>query len=91
MKSYEVKLTKVRSNHQNLRTDVIEGACIDLPTVGKGFVLVGEGLEFGNRLVTTTPVEKVEQMENEYLFHTRNSTYKLEVTNELEEASQTPS
>ncbi len=82
---YKVKLTKVRSNHNNLRTDEILGVTEKLPTKGEDFNLLGKGLEFGTRSVRTTPVEKIEQIDNEYLFHTRNSTYKLEVLEKLDE------
>lgn len=84
-KTYNVKLIKVRSNHSNVRTDEIEGVTADLPEAGKPFVLVGESLAFegGGRIIQTTTIEKVEQLGDEYLFHTANSTYKLEVLNEL--------
>ncbi len=83
MKTYKVKLTKVRSSHSNVRTNEMEGEAISLPCVGQSFVLIGKSLEFegGGRIIETTPIEKVEKMNNEYLFHTANSTYKLEVLN----------
>ena len=88
---YQVKLTKLRSSHKNLRTDVVEGIALDLPKEGDYFQIFGEGLEFGTRVVTTTAIQKVEKLGNEYLFHTLNSTYKLEVLDELKEKTQTPS
>lgn len=79
--SYKVKLTKIKSNHTALRTDVIEGETSTLPTVGESFCLTGEPLDpkADMRLVVTTEIKFVEQMGNEYRFNTLNSTYKLEV------------
>lgn len=83
MTSYKVKLTKIRSNHSNLRTDTVEGVVQNLPEVGSTLQLVGEGLEFGNRLVYTTEIKNVEQIDNTYQFNTLNSVYKLEVLEEI--------
>lgn len=87
MKTYEVRLTKIKSNHQNLRTDVIEGVTQELPVLGSSFRLIGESLTPGMdaRFVHTTEIQFVEKMGNGYIFNTANSTYKLEVLNELEE------
>ncbi len=87
MKTYKVKLTKVRSSHSNVRTNEIEGETLDLPEAGKSFVLIGESLAFkgGGRIIETTLIEKVEKMDNEYLFHTANSTYKLEVLRKVKQ------
>lgn len=76
---YKVKLTKIRSNHSNLRTDTVEGETQKLPVLGEIFQMVGEGLSFGSRMIWTTEVKNIEQIENIYQFNTRNSTYKLEV------------
>lgn len=83
MKLYKVKLTKVRSTHTKLRTDEVEGGTSDLPQIGENFVLLGQGLEFGSRIITTTEVKSVEKIKNEYMFSTLNSTYKLEVLAEI--------
>ena len=81
MIEHKVKLTKIESNHNNLRTDIIEGITLELPEVGKSFVLAGKPLTPGTdiRLVTTTEIKNVEKIDNEYKFKTLNSTYKLEV------------
>lgn len=78
---YNVRLTKIKSNHQNLRTDVIEGVAIELPEKGKNFTLVGPPFVDGAncRVVTTTEIQSIECLDSEYLFHTLNSSYKLEV------------
>lgn len=90
-KTYMVKLTKIRSDHQNLRTDEIKGATLTLPEKGKSFQLFGEGLEFGTRVVTTTEIQVVDKIGNEYEFSTLNSTYKLEVLDEFKEETEAPS
>lgn len=86
MKSYKVKLTKLQSNHNNLRTDSVEGFSLELPEVGKSFQLVGDPLTAGAlfRGVFTTEIKNVERMGNEFVFHTMNSKYKLEVLGETE-------
>lgn len=88
MIAHKVKLTKIESNHNNLRTNEIEGVSLDLPEVGKSFYLVGESLTEGMdaRVVTTTEIKSLEKTDNEYTFKTLNSTYKLEVlgTEEIE-------
>ena len=81
---YKVKLTRVKSNHNNLRTDEMIGMTDRFPTKGKTVEVFGEGLVFGMRLIHTTPVKEVEVIDNEYLFHTKNSTYKLEVLKDLD-------
>lgn len=91
---YKGVLTKIRSNYSNLRDDVIEGETFVLPEVGKSFTLFGKprDIPFGYRQVSTTVIQNVEKMEKEYLFNTLNSTYKFEVTDELdttEENNQT--
>jgi hypothetical protein len=79
-KMIAVKLTKLKSNHTNLRTDIIEGVTENLPTQDKSFLMFGEGLEFGTRMVHTTPVlEIMSKSESEMEFKTKNSHYKLEI------------
>lgn len=79
----KVILTKIESNHTNLRTDVIEGETAELPTQGKDFVLLGEGLEFGTRIVRTTPIREILKFSETLMeFKTQNSRYKLEIVGE---------
>jgi hypothetical protein len=86
MTIYNVILKKIESNHTNVRTNETAGRVIDLPTVGKYFVLVGESLTPGMdaRCITTTEVKSVEQLDKVYKFKTLNSTYELEVVSESE-------
>lgn len=83
-KIYNVKLTKMRSTHGNLRADEVFGQTLDLPTVGKSFILIADPLdakaEF--RSVFTTEIKLVEKMGDTYEFHTLNSTYRVEVLGE---------
>lgn len=77
---FKVKLTKIQSNHQNLRTNEILGTCMHLPVEGSVFYLMAPPLESGNvRLVTTTVVQKVVDLGSVLDFETENSSYKLEI------------
>ncbi len=76
---YRVRLTKIQSNHTNLRTDVIEGETEKLPKKGGSFQMSSKGLEYGIRVVTTTEIQFVEKMDDNYRFNTLNSIYQLEV------------
>ena len=86
MKRYQVILEKVRSTHSNLRTNIVEGITTELPKKGDFFTVIGAPVVQNAiaRAVTTTEVQNVEQMGNEYIFHTLNSTYKLTVVKEME-------
>lgn len=81
MKAFKALLTKVESNHNNLRTNSMDGRTLELPTVGKDFIIVGDSLTEGltHRVITTTEVKEVTKNEDEYTFKTQNSTYKLQV------------
>jgi len=83
---YKVRLTKVRSNHTNLRTNTVEGETVSLPEKGKSFTLIADPLNPNAdfRSVETTAIELVEKMGSEFMFHTQNSTYKLEVLGQSE-------
>ena len=86
MKQYKVLLTKIVSTHTNLRTDSVEGVAIELPEKGKHFSVVGQSLTPGvtHRVVTTTEIQSVEAMGDEYMFNTLNSTYKVKVLGEID-------
>lgn len=84
--TYKVKLTKVKSTHTNLRTDTVEGTAFALPEVGDSFAMFGEPLDpnVGNmRGVYTTEIKSCERIGNEFQFTTLNSTYRLEVLEEV--------
>ncbi len=72
--NYKCKLIKVVSEHENLRTQEVEGITGKLPKVGERFRLLGKGLEFGFRDVTTSIIQELIDDET---FRTEFSTYKL--------------
>jgi hypothetical protein len=74
------RLTKIKSNHNRVRTDVIEGDC-EPPEVGFCFVLVSdspidEGADY--RYIRTTPVREIKEEGKKIIFKTNNSEYSLE-------------
>ena len=81
--TYKVKLTKLRSNHDFLRSDIIVGRTDKLPEVGSRFFMIAEplvtGFPMAQRLIETTPIKNVERIGKEFQFSTANSTYKLEI------------
>ncbi len=82
MKMFKALLTKVESNHTNLRTNEMEGLTADLPEVGKEFLIFGKSLTEGlsTRMIHTTVIKEIEKnSEDEMTFKTQNSTYKLKV------------
>jgi len=88
-------LEKIMSTHRNLRTNTMQGIFSEFPVLGKTFIIQGEGLNFGNRMIYTTPVKEITQVgtdeENrEYvLFKTANSTYKITFLQDMEEEEAT--
>lgn len=79
--SYKVKLTRIKSNHENLRTNEVEGETQTFPPdLNKPFSLIGQSLSgLGYRFVQTTPiVELTEEAIGVYRFKTLNSEYTLE-------------
>lgn len=88
MKRYQVILEKICSTHDNLRTNTVEGFTTELPKKGDYFSIVGESLTPGlmARVVTTTEVQSVEVMGDEYQFTTMNSTYRLKVLKEIQDS-----
>lgn len=78
-----VRLRKVTSTHNNLRTDVIDGFTSTMPEIGRPFVIYNYeplDLDEGARYVITSPVVAVEGS----TFRTMNSTYALEVLDVVE-------
>lgn len=78
----QVRLTKLNSTHNNLRTDVIEGECIYLPRTGYSFVMTSEPLNpnASFRQIATSNVQSIFTLNDKSMeFKTMNSTYLLEV------------
>lgn len=81
----KVKLTRITSNHQNLRSDEIVGELVQPFCLGECVILVGEAFDEemrangGQRMVHTTPVIELTSVGTDiWDFKTRNSHYRLE-------------
>ena len=88
MSMFAVKFTKVKCDHFRVRTDEVLGKTDELPQVGKPFVLIGEGLEFANRLVSTSPVKEIERHQPDLFVLTTesDSIYHVQVLGVLDES-----
>lgn len=80
-----VKLVRIQSNHQNLRTDEIDGKSFHIPEIGESFSIFSEPLEDKSasaRVVVTTPVVtcSYDFGKRHFAFTTKNSIYRLDVT-----------
>jgi len=81
-------LEKIQSVHNNLRTSSMQGVFEDFPNVGEPFLIFGEGLEFGNRMIHTTPIKEILEIGKDgdsldyIIFNTDNSKYKLTLLEE---------
>ena len=84
---YNVKFTKVYNKHNRMRTDEVVGVSEKLPKEGEIFVLIAKGLEFGTRVLNTSPVKMLlenEKNPGEYLLHTESgSVYQVNVLGEV--------
>jgi hypothetical protein len=79
---YKVKLTKIQSAHDNVRTKVIVGDTNFLPELHHHFLMYAEPLEEKEanvRIIRTTPVTSIQKADGKYKFTTRNSEYELEL------------
>ncbi len=77
-----IKLVKIESTNNALRTKEVEGTTNELPKVGQRFELMGEPINnrYSMRHVSTSPVQSVgKKKEGKILFKTLNSTYELEL------------
>ncbi len=75
-----VRLTRV-SGGTALRTDTVEGIAESPPTPGQPFTVIAPGLEFGTRVVSTSPVLDVECAA--YCFQTESgSVYRVDILEE---------
>lgn len=91
-----VKLSKVTSTHNRLRTQTINGVANKLPELNKSFSMLGESLDSGGlfRYIETSLVKKIVNLPthsrpdrtylNRITFKTENSEYLLEVLGEKE-------
>jgi len=79
---YNIILTKLCSNHNNVRTPIVEGECTYLPIKGRIFTMVAPPLDGAKmvRFLHTTVVQDCINDGITYMFHTRNSTYRLDIS-----------
>jgi len=77
-----IKLTKISTNVNKLRTNEISGCCHELPRVGFSFHMYSEGIEFGTRCVSTSTIKEIN--EETKTFKTLNSEYKIEVLDKVD-------
>ena len=84
-------LEKISSNHNNLRTTLMEGMFQDFPVIGETFIIFGEGIVFGNRMIHTTRIQEIiefgtnEDNHDFSIFRTANSTYKITLLGDVED------
>ncbi len=78
---HKVKLTKLCSNHNHIRTPIIEGECVFLPIIGRIFTMVAPPLDKTKvvRYLHTTRVVDIVNAGTACMFHTRNSVYRLDI------------
>lgn len=83
----KVKLIKVESNHDNVRTDEMLGMSGFIPEVGYGFQIIGEALvaDYNCRVIQTTKISEVDfdKETRTFTFKTKNSTYRLEILDKV--------
>ena len=92
---YEVKLTKLSTNENKVRTKEVVGVCAELPKVGKYFVMFAEALDkmYSARMVSTSRIKEIETTSlhignggigDRYRLTTENSEYTVEVLGDLD-------
>lgn len=83
----KIKLSKLLSSNNRLRTNIILGACEVLPLVGRSFEVISGSLtpKKDYRYIGTSLVTNIEKLsEKEYIFTTENPTYRLQILSEDE-------
>lgn len=75
------RLTKISDNYNKLRTNGVVGYFVNPPIVDVRFLMCAEPLSAGAevRVVSTSPVTLVEQVDGSFIFHTLYSKYLLEI------------
>lgn len=79
-----VRLTRLQSSHENMRTDHVDGVLIKGPRRGSVMVLLGAGLEEGTtRVLRTSKILEFSWKDaRTCVVKTVNSLYKLELLGE---------
>lgn len=81
LKLMKHKLTKLKSNHNNLRTDEVIGNVFFPPAVGSSLVMFSEPLDktASIRSIQTSTIQEIYELSPGVIeFKTRNSNYRLE-------------
>lgn len=84
-KIYQVKLKKIESTHNNVRSNEINGVCYELPKVGSSFMLLSSETltpDTNLRQIVTSEITEVREFDGEIIFRTRNSLYSITVIDE---------
>lgn len=82
-----IKLTKVRSSHDNLRTDTVLGGIAAIPVVGDYMAVWAESLDGDPekvRIISTSLIKNVSVSGSVYEVETQNSAYTVEILNAKE-------
>jgi len=71
-------MSKVKGGDR-VRTDIVEGTCVDYPIIGESFSMVSKSLTFGFdlRIIRTSTVKSINKQDKLITFETENSTYCL--------------
>lgn len=76
----KVKLTQLDESPTGIRNMEAIGECTKLPVVNETFKMVGNGLEFGTRMIWTSIVQTVDKISDKiYNFQTMNTNYRLDI------------
>lgn len=72
----KVRLSKIQSNHRNMRSPDMVGELRGPLTLGESITVVGKALDpkFDIRIIMTSPVQRIEGD----LYYTENSVYRVE-------------
>lgn len=83
MTNLRIKLVRIRSAHQNVRTNEVVGVTEDLPKVGSRFIMFGAPVDpkFDIRMIETSVVTAVDRDTLPVTFRTQFSQYRLEPAN----------
>ena len=75
------RLTKIKTNHDRLRTESVDGTILKSPVIGDTLVLIGKPLDenLDHRYVETSKILSIDIQENIWILATLNSQYKLEI------------
>ncbi len=85
---YNVRLTKIKNNHDRLRDNVIEGQAAVLPVKGKQFWLTApprDDPKASGRVVNTSVVKRITTVGNKHIIVTESgSTYQIDNLGEVD-------